>query len=170
MSAYRGGTNTFAIIGLASKPLHVYGKPRFKCEWIDNDDNGNGTSLSVDGYKILPDWGYGRVYTVVVVNCTFDKPVGLSGSGGKLVVHASTNGGGDREVNSVESFVAIEEQPGTVNGTIFTAAPDYDYLYCGSPLYGNLSPQRVRYFNFHMMWLMQKIHMLVNMVLILTFS
>ncbi|KAJ4769612.1 hypothetical protein LUZ62_053869 [Rhynchospora pubera] len=144
MSAYRGGTNTFAVIGLASKPLHVFAKPQFKCEWIDNTDNGNGSSVSVDGYKILPDWGYGRVYTVVVVNCTFDKPVGLNGLGGKLVVHASTNGGGDRDVDSVESFVAIEEEPSSVNGSVFTAPPDYDYLYCGSPLYGNLSPQRIR--------------------------
>ncbi|KAM2318527.1 hypothetical protein FF1_002087 [Malus domestica] len=27
---------------------------------------------------------------------------------------------------------------------IFTTKPKYDYLYCGSSLYGNLSPQRVR--------------------------
>ncbi|KAJ1691924.1 hypothetical protein LUZ63_016079 [Rhynchospora breviuscula] len=144
MSAYRGGTNTFAVIGLASKPLHVFAKPQFKCEWIDNPDNGNGSSVSADGYKILPDWGYGRVYTVVVVNCTFEKPVGLNSLGGQLVVHASTNGGGDRDVDSVESFVAIEEEPSSVNGSVFTAPPDYDYLYCGSPLYGNLSPQRIR--------------------------
>lgn len=144
MSAYRGGLNTFAVIGLASKPLHVFAKPQFKCEWIDNADTGNRSSVYADGYKILPDWGYGRVYTVVVVNCTFDKPVGVNGSGGKLVVHASTNGGGDREMDSVESFVAIEEEPGSVNGSVFTAPPSYDYLYCGSPLYGNLSPQRVR--------------------------
>jgi galactan beta-1,4-galactosyltransferase len=29
MGAYRGGPYTFAVIGLASKPLHVYGEPRY---------------------------------------------------------------------------------------------------------------------------------------------
>ncbi|KAJ3674822.1 hypothetical protein LUZ60_005438 [Juncus effusus] len=162
MGAYRGGTNTFAIIGLASKPLHVYSKPQFRCEWKDNENSSNGSSVFANGYKILPDWGYGRVYTVVVVNCTFEKPVGIDGSGGKLIVHASSNGGGDREVNSIESFVALEEESGSFNASIFTARPVYDYLYCGSPLYGNLSPQRVReWLAYHVKLFGKKAHFII---------
>ncbi|KAF8412622.1 hypothetical protein HHK36_000591 [Tetracentron sinense] len=140
MGTYRGGLNTFAIIGLASKPLHVFGKPRYQCEWI-NDSN---QSITTSGYKILPDWGYGRVYTVVVVNCTFSEPVGIKGSGGRLILHASTAGGGDRDVDTTDRIEALREAPGSLNASIFTSPPRYDYLYCGSPLYGNLSPQRVR--------------------------
>ncbi|WOL04945.1 hypothetical protein Cni_G13668 [Canna indica] len=142
MGAYRGGPNNFAIVGLASKPLHVFAKPQFQCEWIPHGRDSNSTFTS--GYKILPDWGYGRVYTVVVVNCTFPAAVGLDGSGGGLVIHANTGGGGDREVQAVERFVALEEEPGSVNASAFAAPPKYDYLYCGSSLYGNLSPQRIR--------------------------
>ncbi|GLJ29618.1 hypothetical protein SUGI_0584040 [Cryptomeria japonica] len=66
MGAYRGGETTFAVIGLVSKPLHVFGKPGFECEWIPR----NSTLGPMKGkiHNILPDWGYGRVYTVVVLN------------------------------------------------------------------------------------------------------
>ncbi|KAF6136666.1 hypothetical protein GIB67_016122 [Kingdonia uniflora] len=142
MGSYRGGLNTFAIIGLASKPLHVYGKPRYVCQWVSNNtENSNVTTM---GFKILPDWGYGRVYTVVVVNCTFGEPVGVDGAGGRLVLHASTSGGGDRDVDSAERIEALNEAPKSLNPLLFSLPPKYDYLYCGSSLYGNLSPQRVR--------------------------
>lgn len=72
MSAYRGGANSFAVVGLGSKPIHVFAKPRFHCEWISNSNN---TSIHGDASKILPDWGYGRVYTVVIINCTFPAAV-----------------------------------------------------------------------------------------------
>ncbi|CAA6670936.1 unnamed protein product [Spirodela intermedia] len=42
---------------------HVFGKPWFKCEWVSN--NPNATTIRAKAYKMLPDWGYGRVYTVV---------------------------------------------------------------------------------------------------------
>ncbi|GAB4829484.1 Galactan beta-1,4-galactosyltransferase gals3 [Ancistrocladus abbreviatus] len=141
MSAYRGGPNTFAIMGLASKPLHVFGRPTYKCDYEASSSNATATTA---GVKILPDWGYGRVYTVVVVNCTFPTPVGIDGSGGRLMLQASTNGGGDRDLNLTDSIEALIEPPNTVNLSHFTAPPKYEYLYCGSSLYGNLSPQRVR--------------------------
>nr|DAD44117.1 TPA_asm: hypothetical protein HUJ06_002347 [Nelumbo nucifera] len=141
MGTYRGGLDTFAVVGLASKPLHVYGKPQYQCEWVP--DSGN-QSLFTDGYKIYPDWGYGRVYTVVVVNCTFPEPVGADGSGGKLILHSWTNGGFDRDVNATEKIEALREAPGSLNVSVFKSPPQFDYLYCGSSLYGNLSPQRVR--------------------------
>lgn len=148
MGAYRAGPDTFAVVGLASKPLHVFANPRFRCQWLpparSRNRNHTASSLSAPASKILPDWGYGRVYTVLVLNCTFQTPVGLNASGGKLLLHASANGGGDADVDSVETLVALEEQPGSVDVSVFSAPPHYDYLYCGSPLYGNLSPQRIR--------------------------
>ncbi|XP_061356555.1 galactan beta-1,4-galactosyltransferase GALS3-like isoform X2 [Gastrolobium bilobum] len=139
MSAYRGGMNTFAINGLASKPLHVYGKPTYECEWVTS-----GKPITTVGYKILPDWGYGHVYTVVVVNCTFSEPLNVDNSGGKLVLYASTSGGGDTRFNVTDRMEVLTEAPGTLDASLFTSKPKYEYLYCGSSLYGNLNPQRVR--------------------------
>ncbi|GLJ39209.1 hypothetical protein SUGI_0799880 [Cryptomeria japonica] len=138
MGAYRGGANTFAVVGLASKPLHVYGKPGFECEWIP----GDSTLRPVKGkaLKILPDWGYGRVYTVVVVNCTFAEPVGDDGGGGQLILYA--NNGQDFE--HPERILALNEKEKSYNASVFTGPPPYDYLYCGSSLYGDLNPQRMR--------------------------
>lgn len=142
MGAYRGGLNTFAIIGIASKPLHLYSKPTYECEW--NSGAGAGSGVTTVGYKILPDWGYGRVYTVVIVNCTFPEPLNADNSGGKLILYASTSGGGDTSLNTTDKMEVLEEPKGTLDLSIFTSKPKYEYLYCGSSLYGNLNPQRVR--------------------------
>ncbi|CAL5412762.1 unnamed protein product [Camellia sinensis] len=142
MSAYRGGLNTFAVMGLSSKPLHVFGKPSYQCEWVPHNATTSTTTTTTVGHKILPDWGYGRVYTTVVINCTFPSPVGHGG--GKLLLHASTNGGGDRNSNTTDTIEALFESPGSLNPYLFTSPPKYDYLYCGSSLYGDLSPQRIR--------------------------
>ncbi|XP_068656845.1 galactan beta-1,4-galactosyltransferase GALS3-like [Aristolochia californica] len=141
MGAYRGGLNTFAITGLASKPLHVYGRPLFECKWVP--ENTTHPTASANGTRILPDWGYGRVYTVVVVNCTFSTDVGSDRSGGKLLLIASSGGKHPDDIRT-EEIVALIEKPGSLNPAIFTSKPTYDYLYCGSSLYGNLSPQRIR--------------------------
>ncbi|GKD14830.1 galactan beta-1,4-galactosyltransferase GALS3-like protein [Tanacetum coccineum] len=162
MSAYRGGVNTFAVIGLSSKPLHLFGKPRYICEWVPHDGAVNSVN-NVTGYKILPDWGYGRVYTVVVVNCTFTSPVGHDGVGGKLVVHASTSGGGDTDFDLTDTIDALTENPGEVNSLQFEAEPKYEYLYCGSPLYGGLSPQRVReWIAYHVRMFGEKSHFVIH--------
>ncbi|KAH9319312.1 hypothetical protein KI387_021081, partial [Taxus chinensis] len=110
MGAYRGGENNFSVIGLASKPLHVYGMPGFECEWIPRDS-------------------------------TLRPGVGNDGSGGELVLHAHHGAGGAREL---ERIVALTEKENAYNHIVYTAAPPFDYLYCGSSLYGNLSPQRMR--------------------------
>lgn len=137
MSAYRGGPNTFAIIGLSSKPLQVYGHPTYTCEYQNSQTHS--TSL-VKGYKILPDWGFGRVYTVVVINCTFpnNKIATDPSSGGRLLLHAPAHN------NLTDSIIALTERPNSWDPSHFLSPPKYDYLYCGSPLYGNLSPQRMR--------------------------
>ncbi|KAF5798216.1 putative Glycosyltransferase family 92 [Helianthus annuus] len=144
MSAYRGGGDTFAVVGLSSKPLHLFARPTYVCEWVPHPATGNNKNISVVGYKILPDWGYGRVYTVVVVNCTFPFPVGEDGSGGQLLVHTSTSGGGDTDFNVSDTVEALVEAPGSFHASQLDVPPKYEYLYCGSPLYGDLSPQRVR--------------------------
>ncbi|WMV48637.1 hypothetical protein MTR67_042022 [Solanum verrucosum] len=163
MSAYRGGINTFAVMGLASKPLHVYGKPSYLCEWIPKtNDSTMQKHINVTGTKILPDWGYGRVYTVLVVNCTFPIPVG---DGGKLLIHATTNGGGDSKFNITDTFLALTESEQDFTNFIstFNKPPKYDFLYCGSSLYGNLSPQRVReWLAFHVRLFGVKSHFVIH--------
>ncbi|KAI3880751.1 hypothetical protein MKX03_036904 [Papaver bracteatum] len=76
----------FTSYALSSKPIQVYGKPWYKCEWISN--NSSKPSMRAKATKMLPDWGYGRVYTTVVVNCTFPVNPNEDNSGGKLNIYA----------------------------------------------------------------------------------
>lgn len=164
MSAYRGGLDTFAVIGLSSKPIHVFSKPTYLCQWVPHNATGNqNQNITVLGSKILPDWGYGRVYTVVVVNCTFPSSVGADGAGGQLLIHASTGGGGDANFNLTDTIEALTETPGSLNALQFTEPPKYDYLYCGSSLYGNLSPQRIReWMAYHVKMFGEKSHFVIH--------
>ncbi|CAN6216265.1 unnamed protein product [Urochloa humidicola] len=146
MGAYRGGPYTFAVIGLASKPIHVYGKPWFRCEWEPTTNSSPSPPLrAAKTYQMLPDWGYGRVYTVVVVNCTFSQPPNADDAGGRLILYAY-NGPSRSESSPHERILALEESPGAAAAfaAAAAAAPRYDYLYCGSSLYGELSAARVR--------------------------
>uniref|UniRef100_A0ACD5YU72 Uncharacterized protein n=1 Tax=Avena sativa TaxID=4498 RepID=A0ACD5YU72_AVESA len=142
MGAYRGGPRTFSIVGLASKPTHVFGTPYFKCEWLPNPTAARPAPPAVrtKAYKILPDWGYGRVYTTVVVNCTFPSNPNAGNAGGRLLVHAYYSTASRR----YERFAALEEAPGSYDEARFTPPFQYDYLYCGSSLYGDLSASRMR--------------------------
>ncbi|CAI9090712.1 OLC1v1025539C1 [Oldenlandia corymbosa var. corymbosa] len=171
MSAYRGGPNTFAVMGLASKPLHVFGKPSYQCQWVPKGGADSykqeSEPIFTDGQKILPDWGYGRVYTVVVVNCTFSAipVVGGGGGGGKLLLHAITNGGGDTNFNLTDTIEALSETSEDLKkfDEVYKAKPKYDYLYCGSSLYGNLSPQRVReWLAYHIRLFGEKSHFVIH--------
>ncbi|KAK3189098.1 hypothetical protein Dsin_028659 [Dipteronia sinensis] len=164
MGAYRGGPNTFAVVGLSSKPLHVFGKPVYECEWVPKNNPENFT-FAAQTYKILPDWGYGRVYTVVVVNCTFSVPINVDNTGGSLFLHASTSGGGDTKFNLTDRILSLEEKPDSVDFSIFSASskPKYDYLYCGSSLYGSLSPQRMReWIAYHVRLFGEKSHFVIH--------
>ncbi|KAJ6928396.1 galactan beta-1,4-galactosyltransferase GALS1 [Populus alba x Populus x berolinensis] len=111
MGAYRGGPTTFAVVGLASKPIHVFRLPWYKCEWISN----NGSSIRAKAYKMLPDWGYGRVYTVVVVNCTFPVNPNQDNAGGRLMLNAYYG----KSQRKYEKFTALEELPGSYNESKF---------------------------------------------------
>ncbi|KAL2945123.1 Galactan beta-1 4-galactosyltransferase GALS1 [Bienertia sinuspersici] len=91
-------------------------------------------------FKILPDWGYGRVYTVIVVNCTFNSNPNEDNNGGNLFMYAYYS----QSSKFFEKFSVLEENPNSYNHTIFTSPPKFDYLYCGSSLYGDLNPARIR--------------------------
>lgn len=136
--AYRGGSNTFAVVGLGTKGLHQHGNPGFECSWVSGGETVQGNAT-----KYYTDWGFGKQYTVVVVNCTFESDVGVDGTGGRLEFaanHGSLDHTGLRDVR----FVALTEEPKIYDGSVFEAPYKYDYLYCGSPLFGNVSPQRMR--------------------------
>ncbi|KAL9224664.1 hypothetical protein vseg_000680 [Gypsophila vaccaria] len=147
MGAYRGGTSSFTIVGLASKPLHVYGSPWFKCEWVPG--SGPAGPTRAKAVKTLPDWGYGRVYTVVVVTCDFGANPNANNSGGKLHLYAYYS----QSPRAFEKFAVMEEGAGEYNETKYVGPPKLDYLYCGSSLYGNLSAVRVREWMAYHAWL-----------------
>ncbi|CAF1990125.1 hypothetical protein YC2023_084560 [Brassica napus] len=161
MSAYRGGVNGFAAIGLSSKPLHVYAHPSYRCEWVPLNQSEN--RVLTDGSRILTDWGYGRVYTTVVVNCTFPATVNSKNSGGTLLLHATT---GDADRNVTDSIPVLTESPNSVDFHLYDTnrrREKYDYLYCGSSLYGNLSPQRVReWIAYHARFFGEKSHFVLH--------
>ncbi|KAL8229366.1 hypothetical protein R6Q57_014266 [Mikania cordata] len=56
MSAYRGGADTFAVIGLSSKPLHLFSKPSYICQWIPHPATGNNENITVTGYRFMKKW------------------------------------------------------------------------------------------------------------------
>ncbi|KAJ7516053.1 hypothetical protein O6H91_22G040600 [Diphasiastrum complanatum] len=144
--AYRGGNRTFAILGLASKPLHSYGRPNFACFWKSAKPTVNSSGLHEGFAKwYLTDWGYGRVYTVVSINCTFDTDMGTDSDGGELILDAFTGDMFGRK----ERIVALTEKPGDYDASVFDPPYPYDYLYCGSPLYGDLNPQMMKEWLIH---------------------
>ncbi|OMO71520.1 hypothetical protein COLO4_28201 [Corchorus olitorius] len=99
-----------------------------------------GGPTTAKAYKILPDWGYGRVYTVVVVNCTFPFNPNQDNLGGKLMINAYYG----ESPRKYEKFTALEEAPGSYDESKYHPPYKYEYLYCGSSLYGNLSADRMR--------------------------
>ena len=138
MSAYRGGPRVFSIVGLASKSIENYHKPLYDCEW---KSGSNGQVVKGKTKKLWPDWHFGRLYTVVVTTCYFAEDVGVGGEGGELILYASY---GD-QFSQPERIVALTEAKGEYNSSIFDPqAFPYDYVYCGSPVYGDISPQRIR--------------------------
>ncbi|XP_024382490.1 galactan beta-1,4-galactosyltransferase GALS1 isoform X2 [Physcomitrium patens] len=146
MSAYRGGSNSFAIIGLEAKnPGELYNDPPYECVWIPGPDSLVWAPLKGSAIKMLPDTGnvYSRLYSAVIINCTFSQDVGVDRKGGQLVLYASY---GDQYPRNPERIVALTEQPDEFPGVEFYESSDmkYDYVYCGSPLFGNLSPQKIR--------------------------
>lgn len=146
MSSYRGGPDSFAIIGLGAKPAHVYGEAGFECEWVSAGTPHVPRRKPIKGAtrKFLPDWNMGRQYTVVVVNCSFEEPVGTDREGGELVVYALYGEGSGMPDTTPERIVALTEKKNEYDAKKFLPPYPYDYVYCGSPLYGKINAQRVR--------------------------
>ncbi|KAI5082728.1 hypothetical protein GOP47_0002471 [Adiantum capillus-veneris] len=147
MASYRGGPDSFAVIGLGAKPAHVYGIAGFECEWVPaKNANNSSSSRPIKGStrKFLPDWNMGRQYTVVVVNCSFEEPVGVDREGGRLVVYALYGDGSGMPDTTPERIVALMETKNEYDANKFLPPYPYDYVYCGSPLYGGLNVQRMR--------------------------
>ncbi|KAL5065242.1 hypothetical protein RYX36_026979, partial [Vicia faba] len=60
------------------------------------------------------------------------------------MLYASTLGGGDRSFNVTDKMEVLVEHPKLLDHTLYDSKPKFEFLYCGSSLYGNLNPQRVR--------------------------
>lgn len=157
MSAYRGGPREFSIVGLTSKPVETHHEPPFACEWVSH---GTGEVVKGRPHKVKPDWDYGKLYTVVVITCQFNEDVGVDGSGGELVLFASY---GDKFRPPVR-IVAMTEAKGEYNASVFDPQNfPYDYVYCGSSVYGDISPQRMReWMAYHAKFLGDKSHFFLH--------
>lgn len=145
LGAYRGGPDTFAVVGLAAKPIHVFANAGFECEWIPAttfDSSSSSSAVKGRAEKMLPDWNMGRQYTVVVVNCSFAERVGVDGNGGQLILYASYGDG--IKIKPAERIVAMEEKQGQYDENFFKPPYPYDFVYCGSSLFGSINPQRIR--------------------------
>jgi hypothetical protein len=147
--AYRTGPNEFAVVGLGPKGLHKEGNPGFECGWASTGDN---STVQGKASKKTPDWGLGRQYSTVVVHCIFGTEVGAKRDGGRLELvakHGSSDHTGLPDVN----WVALIEEPNQYNRTKFVSPYKYDYLYCGSPIFGSISPQKIREWIAYHVWL-----------------
>jgi hypothetical protein len=157
MSAYRGGPRAFSIVGLTSKPVETHHKPPYACEWISG---ATGQVTKGRPHKVLPDWDYGKLYTVVVITCNFAEDVGVDGAGGELILYASY---GD-QYRQPERVVALTESKGEYNASVFDPQNfPYDYVYCGSSVYGDISPQRMReWMAYHAKFLGDRSHFILH--------
>ncbi|KAG0580728.1 hypothetical protein KC19_4G194600 [Ceratodon purpureus] len=156
MGAYRGGPREFSIVGLVAKPIETFHEPPYLCEWVLNDGKG---AIKGNSSKILPDWNYGKLYTVVVITCTFEQDVGVDREGGELVLHVSY---GDK-YRQPERITVLTEKQGEYNATMFSPPYPYDYVYCGSSVYGDVSPQRMReWLAYHAYFLGERSHFILH--------
>ncbi|KAG6553603.1 hypothetical protein Mapa_004517 [Marchantia paleacea] len=159
-STHRVEPNSFAVVGMGAKALYLYSNPQFFCSWQPHDYPLR-SAVHTNGSFIQPDRShvsYGKQYTGTVVYCTFDLPVGSDGIGGHLVVSATH---GTIHPSGLEdlSFVAKVEVPGEFNASHFRAPYELDHVYCGAPLYGSLSPKRVReWIAYHVRFLGERSH------------
>lgn len=156
MGAYRGGPREFSIVGLVAKPIETFHAPPYVCEWVPSGGRG---AVRGNSSKILPDWNYGKLYTVVVVTCAFEQEVGADSEGGKLVLHVSY---GD-QYRQPERIAVLSEKQGDYNATMFSPPYPYDYVYCGSSVYGDVSPQRMReWLAYHAYFLGERSHFILH--------
>jgi hypothetical protein len=136
VGSYRNGPRTFSAVVMTSKRLSNLHKILYECEWEGED----ALSVKVTARSIKPDWNMGRLYGTMVLVCEFPHEVGTDAEGGRLVLTA-----GYADVfRAPERFVALMEMKGEYNASRYSPPYPYEMTFCGSPLYGNISPQRIR--------------------------
>jgi hypothetical protein len=136
VGSYRNGPRTFSAVVMTSKRLNNLHEILYECEWEGED----ALSVKVTARSIKPDWNMGRLYGTMVLVCEFPHEVGTDAEGGRLVLTA-----GYADVfRAPERFVALMEMKGEYNASRYSPPYPYEMTFCGSPLYGNISPQRIR--------------------------
>lgn len=138
LGTYRSSPRAFSTAGSIQRSFEDWFKPRFQCEWIGS----NGTAVRAkEAKKIRPAQSFKGFYDSLIIICHFDEDVGTDGLGGKLYMkywHQVD------KYRTPETFLALVEAPSEYNASMFEPPFAYDIVYCGSPIYGDISPQRVR--------------------------
>ena len=99
-----------AVAMFLQVPLHVYAKLTYECAQFSLVGDNKKVSSTV-GYKILLNWGFGLIQTIIIVNCTFLEPLNTNNSSGKLVLFASTSSGVDANFNTTDKIETLMKQP-----------------------------------------------------------
>ena len=137
VGSYRNGPRTFSSVVMTSKRLNNLHEILYECEWV----TAGAATVKVKAWAIKPDWNMGRLYGTMVLVCEFPHDIGTDAKGGRLVM---TAGYADTVFRAPERFVALTEMRGEYNASRFAPPYPYEMTFCGSPLYGNISPQRIR--------------------------
>lgn len=137
VGSYRNGPRTFSSVVMTSKRLNNLHEILYECEWATGMDT---PAVKVKARAIKPDWDMGLLYGTMVIVCEFAHDVGTEAEGGRLVLTASY----PDAFRAPERFVALTEMRGEYNASRFQPPYPYEITFCGSPLYGNISPQRIR--------------------------
>ena len=136
LGSYRSSPREFSNVGSTPRGLLSYVHPVFKCTWIDT----NGTEVGAKDVQVhRPAGPFDGAYDALVIICQFEHDVGVERGGGELWITYTAD-----RFRSPERFLAFREAPGDYNATVFEPPFPYDVVYCGSPIFGNVSPQRIR--------------------------
>ncbi|CAD6341398.1 unnamed protein product [Miscanthus lutarioriparius] len=115
--------------------------PYFKCEWLPNPTAGDPRRAPSGPRRTrCSRTGATAASTPSSSSTARSLKPQRRERRGKLLVHAYYSTASRR----YERFVALEEAPGSYDESRFSPPFQYDYLYCGSSLYGNLSASRMR--------------------------
>ena len=136
---YRSSPRAFSCAGSISRAVEDAWSPPFECEWV----NPNGTvTKSENVAKYRPGREFPALYDSLVVICHFGVDIGTDGKGGELFISYSYPANDPYRLP--EKFLALTESPRVYQPGMFEPPFLYDIVYCGSPIFGNISPQRIR--------------------------
>lgn len=148
VGSYRNGPRTFSAVVMTSKRLNNLHEILYDCEWASS---AKTQTAMVRARAIKPDWNMGLLYGTMVLVCEFPHDVGADAASGRLVL---TAGYGNSVFRAPERFVALTERPGDCNASRYAPPYPYEITFCGSPLYGDISPQRIREWVAYHAWLL----------------